>query len=328
VIAPVLRSVVELTLASVAGASLICSESFAQSYPAKPIRIVVGYSPGGGTDSTARAVGQKLSDRLGQAVIIENRPGASGSIALERVARAPADGYTLLMLTSNETVLPALRTNLPFDLQRDFTPVSLVTIGPMVLVVHPSMPARTVKELVALGRSHSAKLSFGSSGIGGTPHLAGELFGLMAKVRLVHIAYKGGSDAVVAAASGQVDMSFASVTAGRPLVDGGKLKALAVTSAKRVSSMPSVPTLDEGGLAGYDYSAWYGVAAPAGLPQPIVTRLNAEIGNVVATSEMKELLSRQGLEPRTNSAEQFATFVRREISQSAKLVAASGAKAE
>jgi tripartite-type tricarboxylate transporter receptor subunit TctC len=315
-------------LACVTGMTFSCAEVLAQTYPLKPIRIVVGYSPGGGTDATARAVGLKLSDNLGQPVIVENRPGASGSLALERVARAPADGYTLLMLTSNETVLPALRTNLPFDLQRDFTPVSLVTIGPMVLVVHPSLPARTVKELLALARSQPGKMTFGSSGIGGTPHLAGELFSLMGKVKLLHIAYKGGSDAVIAAAAGQVDMSFASVTAGRPMVDGGRLKALAVTSTKRVSSMPSIPTLDEAALPGYDYSAWYGIAAPAGLAPAIVTRLNAEISNVISTAEMKELLNRQGLEPRTNSADQFAAFIRREIPQSAKLVAASGAKAE
>jgi tripartite-type tricarboxylate transporter receptor subunit TctC len=314
--------------ASVAFAALSVCDSSAQGYPAKPIRIVVGYSPGGGTDATARAVGQKLSDNLGQPVVVENRPGASGSLALERVARSPADGYTLLMLTSNETVLPALRTNLPFDLQRDFAPVSVVTVGPMVLVVHPSMPVRNVKELVALARSQAGKLSFASSGIGGTPHLAGELFSLTAKVKLMHVPYKGGADAVIAAASGQVDMSFASVTAGRPFVDGGRLKALAVTSVKRVSSLPSVPTLDESGLKGFDYSAWYGIAAPAGSPQAVIGRLNTEIAKIVATADMKELLNRQGLEPHTNTPEQFAAFIRSEIAQSARLVASAGAKAE
>ncbi|MCC6530966.1 MAG: tripartite tricarboxylate transporter substrate binding protein [Burkholderiales bacterium] len=315
-------------LCTVAVATLCAGTAGAQGYPAKPVRIVVGYSPGGGTDTTARSLAQKLSDHLGQSVIVENRPGASGSIALERVARAPADGYTLLMLTSNETVLPALRKNLAFDLQRDFAAVSLVTIGPMVLVTHPSLPAKNVKDLVALAKSHSHKLTFASSGIGGTPHLAGELFAQMAKVKLVHVAYKGGADAVVAAASGEVGMSFASVTAGRPLVDAGRLKALAVTSAKRVSSMPAIPTLDEAGLRGYDYSAWYGVAAPAGAPQAVIARLNADIGKAVNTPEMKELLARQGLEPQTNTAEQFAAMVRSEIVQSARLVAASGASAE
>lgn len=310
------------------GCALACSLVAAQNYPSKPIHLVVGYSPGGGTDATARVVAQKLSDNLGQTVIVENRPGASGSIAIERVAASPADGYTLLMLTSNETVLPALRAKLPFELERDFAPVSEVTIGPMLLVVHPSVPAHNIKELVALARSQPGKLSFGSSGVGGTPHLAGELFNLLAKVKLLHVAYKGGADAVMAAASGQVDTSFASVTSGLPMLAIGKLRALAISSAKRMSSVASIPTLDESGVAGYDYSAWYGVSAPAGTPKAIVTRLNAEIGKVVATAEMKESLNKQGLEPQTNTPEQFAAFIHSEIARSAKLIKLTGAKAE
>lgn len=309
-------------------AGLVVCDALAQGYPVKPIRMVVGYSPGGGTDATARVVAQKLSETLGQSVLVENRPGASGSIAVERVASSPADGYTLLMLTSNETVLPAMRAKLPFDLRRDFAPVSLVTIGPMLLVVHPSVPARSVKDLIALARAQPGKLSFGSSGFGGTPHLAGELFSSMAKVKLMHIAYKGGADAVIAAASGQVDMSFASITSGLPLLGVGKLRALAVTSGKRMSTVPSIPTLHESDVTGYDYSAWYGVAAPAGMPKTIITRLNSEIGRVVNTAEMKESLNKQGLEPQTNTAEQFAAFIDSEIERSAGLIRLTGAKGE
>lgn len=322
------REMLRLCAAMIACAELVSFEAWAQSYPVKPIRMVVGYSPGGGTDATARVVAQKLSETLGQSVLVENRPGASGSIAIERVASSPADGYTLLMLTSNETVLPAMRTKLSFDLKRDFSPVSLVTIGPMLLVVHPSVPARNVKELIVLARAQPGKLNFGSSGFGGTPHLAGELFGSMAKVSLMHVAYKGGADAVIAAASGQVDMSFASITSALPVLGIGKLRALAVTSAKRMSTVPSIPTLHESGISGYDYSAWYGVAAPADTSKAIIARLNAEIGRVVNTVQMKELLNRQGLEPQTNRVEQFTAFIHSEIERSARLIKLTGAKAE
>jgi tripartite-type tricarboxylate transporter receptor subunit TctC len=300
----------------------------AQDYPTKPVRVIVGYSPGGGTDTTARVLAQKLTVTLGQTVLVENRPGASGAIAIERVAGSPPDGYTMLMLTSNETVLPAMRDKLPFDLERDFAPVSLVTIGPMILVVHPAVPARNVKELVALARAQPGKLSFGSSGMGGTPHLAGELFGSMAGAKLMHVAYKGGSDAVIAAASGQVDMSFASITSALAVLAVGKLRGLAVTSAKRMSTVADIPTLNESGVPGYDYSAWYGIAAPAGTPRAIVTRLNADIGKVVNTSAMKESLNKQGLEPQTNKADEFAAFIRSEIARSAKLIRSTAAKAQ
>lgn len=302
--------------------------SLAQNYPSKPIRLIVGYSPGGGTDATARTLAQKLTDNLGQMMVVENRPGASGSIAIERVATSPADGYTLLMLTSNETVLPALRSKLSFDLERDFAPVSTVTIGPMLLVVHASVPAGNVRELIALARSQTGRMSFGSSGIGGTPHLAGELFNQLAKVQLMHVAYKGGADAVLAAASGQVDASFASVTSALPMLAIGKLKALAITSAKRMSIVDTIPTLDESGVAGYDYSAWYGVSAPVNTPRDVVLRLSAEISKSVNTKEMKESFNKQGLDPQTSTPEIFAAFIHAEIVRSANLIKLTGAKAE
>ena len=287
---------------------------------------MVGYPPGGGTDTTARVVGQKLAESLGQNVVVENRPGATGIIANQYVAKAPADGYTLLMLTANDTALPALHATLPFDLVRDFAPVSLLTIGPMVLVSNTALPARNVNELIALAQSR--KLSFGSSGIGGTPHLAGELFSTMAKVKLLHVPYKGGSELVVAVTSGQIDMCFTSVTSALNLTGAGKLRALAVSSAKRVSAMSSVPTLDESGLAGYDYSSWYGIAAPAGVPRNIVALLNTHIVKVVSSPEIKDALNKQGFEPQTNTPAQFAALIEREIAQNTELAKQAGVQSQ
>jgi tripartite-type tricarboxylate transporter receptor subunit TctC len=303
-------------------------DSSAQSYPLKPIRIVVGYTAGGGTDVTARIVAQKLSEQFGQPVVVENRAGAGGTIAAARVAASPADGYTLLLVTAADPVQSALRANLPYDLERDSAPVSLVAVGPFVLVVHPSVPARNVKELIALARSRPGKLSYGSAGVGTATHLAGELFNLMAKSSLAHVPYKGSSESAIATAAGQIDMSFPDATAVLPLVDAGRLKALAVTSAKRASMLPSMPTLSESGLPGYDYSTWKGVLAPAGVPKDIIARLNAVIGKAVDTPEIKESLNKQGLDPQTSTPEQFAALIHGDIAKNAKLIALAGVKVE
>ncbi len=228
-------------------------DSVAQSYPIKPIRILVGFAPGGATDFTARAIAPKLSEHLGQHVLVENRSGASGSIATEKVATSPADGYTLLMLTAADTVQPALRTTLPYDLNRDLEPISLLVIGPELLVVHPSVPVINVKQLIALSRLSSGKFSYGSAGLGGPNHLAGVLFNRMAKVNIVHVPYKGASESVVAVAGGQIDLSFASIPAAMPLLTAGKLRPLAVTSEQRTPLAPSLPTVSESGLTGYRY---------------------------------------------------------------------------
>ena len=299
---------------------------FAQSYPASPIRLVVGFSAGGGIDVPARVVAQKLSESLGQPVLVENAPGAAGFIAMQKVATSPANGYTLLITSSNDAVLPALRPNLSIDLQRDFAPVSLVGVGAMVLVIRASMPERNVKELIATAQSR--ELKFGSSGVGGTVHLTGALFSQMTNAKLLHVAYKGSADTVVAIAADQIDLSFPSITAAMPLANAGKLRALAVTSAKRASALPSIPTLDESGLRGFDRTFWFGVTAPAGVSKDIIARLAAEIGRLVNTSDMKELLGKQGLEPQTNTPEQFAAFTRKEIEQSAKLLELANVKAE
>ena len=312
----------------VACAGLPAFDSFAQSYPVKPIRMVVGFPVGVGSDTTARMVAQKLSEHLGQPVVVENRTGAAGQLATERVVTSPADGYTLLMMTSAETIRPALRANLPYDLERDLTPVSLVTIAPFLLVVHPSVPAHNVKELIALARSQPGKLSYGSTGIGSTSHLAGELFKFMAKVNIVHVAYKGSTESAVATASGQIDMSFSVITAVRPLVETGKIRPLAVTGAKRASLMPSIPAISESGLLGYNCPTWFGVVAPAGVPKNIIARLNAVIDKAVNTPEVNESLNKQGIEVETNTPEQFAALIHSEIAQNLKLIRSAGIKPE
>lgn len=313
-------------IAACAGLSVV--DASAQNYPVRPIRMVVGYVPGGAVDITARLLGQKLSEHLGQPVIIENRPGASGSLADERVARSSPDGYTLLTIPASATVQPALRSNLPYDLERDFAPVSLVVIGPYALVIHVLVPARSVKELIALARAQPGKLNYGSAGIGSSQHLTGELFNSMARVAITHVPFKGSGESSVANAAGHVQISFPSITAALPLMDAGKLRLLAVTSRTRTSLMPAVPTLNESGLPGYDRSGWYGVLAPAGVPGRVVAQLNAAIGRIVGAPEVSEAFKKQGLEPQPGTPEEFARRIRSEIAQNAILVKQAGAKAE
>jgi tripartite-type tricarboxylate transporter receptor subunit TctC len=314
-------------LAIVVLAGFPATRPLAQSYPVKPIRMVVGFAAGGSVDVTGRIVAQKLAEQLGQQVIVENRTGAGGAIANERVAASPPDGYTLLMVSTSATIVPALNPKLPYDLERDLAPVSFLSIGPLVLVVHPSIPARSVKELIALIRSQPGKLNYGSSGIGSTAHLPGELLKLMAKVNIVHVPYKGGAESVVALAAGQLALSFPSITAAQPLIDVGKLCPLAVTSIKRSSLMPAVPTLDEAGVPGYEFSNWNGFSAPAGLPKDILMRLNAA-AKAIDTPDTREAFAKQGFDLRTSTPEEFAAFIRPELVQNAKLIKLSGAIAE
>src|SRR3972149_9339360 len=313
----------------VACINLSVAESLAQEYPVKPIRLVVGFSPGGISDVLARLVAQKISGPLGQQMIVENRPGASGMIANERVARSPADGYTLLIIGGSSTILPALRAKMSYDLERDLAPVSLLAISPFVLVVHPSVPARNVKELIAIAKSAKHELRYATVGMGSPPHIMTELLKSMAKGNILAVPYKGGGDAVVALASGQIDMYISSVPSLLPLLEAGRIRLLAVTSAKRLSTLPSLPTLDESGLPGYDYANWTGVVGPAGLPKEIVARLNAELGKKIHTAEMKETLTKKiGMEPQTNTPEQFAAFMRGMLEKNAKVIKSIGMKAE
>ncbi len=308
-------------------AGVAASHVAAQGYPAKPIRIILGYSAGGSTDITARLVAQKLSDSLNQQVIVENRPGAGGTLADERVARSPADGYTLLVMAGSATITPALR-KLAYDVERDLAPVSLLVSVPYVMVVHPSLPVRDVKGLIALAQSKPGKLSYGSSGIGTSPHLAGELFNLMAGVKTVHVPFKGAAESIVATASGEIEMNYPTTAACIPFLESGKLRPLAVTSAKRAVALPAIPTVSESGLPGYDRYSWYGLLGPAGMPKQVVARLHAVIEKEVNSPQMKESLEKQGMQPQTNSPEEFAVLIRRELAENAKLVKLAGVKSE
>lgn len=311
-------------------AALLSSTCFthaiAQAYPAKPVRIIVGFSPGGGTDTAARMVAQKLSESLRQPVLVENRPGSGGLIATEAVSKAPPDGYTLLMMPAADSIQPAMRRSLPYDMPGGFSPVSLVVTGPYVLVVHPSVPAKKVQELVALARAQPGRLSYATSGVGSSAHLASELFNSLAKVKTVHVPYKGVSQGVVGVASGEADMIFASITAAQPLIRGGRLRPIAVSTAKRTMLMPDMPTLHESGVTGYDRTGWYGIVGPAPLPPAVVSRLNAAIVKAVDTPEMKAAFIKQGLEPAVSSPEEFGALITREIEQNIKLTRAAGIK--
>ena len=314
------------TLASIAVcAQLAPSDATAQSYPVKPIRIVVGFPAGSGADFVGRVLGQRLSGFLGQPAVIENRTGAAGTIATGYVASAAPDGHTLLQVTAAETAQPALRPKMSYNLQQDFAPISLAATGTFVLVVHPSVPARDVKQLIALARAQPGQLNYGTSGPGSSPHLAAALLKQMTQVDMVEVPYKGATNAVTATVAGQVDISFPSITAALPLMQSGRLRVLAVTSAKRATLLPAVPTVAESGLPGFQRSTWHGLLAPAGVPKEIVTTLNALVVKIVNTPEVSELLTRQGLEPQTNTPEQFAELIRNDIAQVTKLIRTTGA---
>ncbi len=298
----------------------------AQTYPSKPIRMIVPFPPGGTTDILARAIGAELTKAWGQPVVIENRPGAGGNIGSEAVAKSPGDGYTLLMGTvGTHGINPSLYKKMPYDAVKDFAPVTLVALVPNILVVHPSVPAKSVAELIALAKKQPGKLTYASSGNGTSIHLSGALFESLAGVQMVHVPYKGSAPAVTDLLGGQVNMMFDNMPSALPHVKAGKLRALGVTSAKRSPAVPDVPTIAEAGVKGYEASSWFGVLAPATTPKDIVAKLNAEIAKSLGTPEMKEKLSSQGAEPVGNTPEQFGAFIRAEIDKWAKVVKASGA---
>lgn len=299
----------------------------AEPYPVKPIRMIVGFAPGGGTDLTARPVAQKLSELLGQQVIVENRPGAGGNIATEQVARAAPDGYTLLMGTiASLAINPSLYGNLRFDPETDLAPVIQVVDATNVLALHPSVPANSVKELVALAKEKS--LSAGSSGVGATGHLAIELFNLMTGVKLVHVPYKGGGPAMSDLVGGQVNLIFATAASAVPHLKSGRIKGIAVTTAKRSALLPDLPTVAEAGLAGFDANNWYGLVVPAKTPRAIIDQLNAEVTKILAMPDVKTALFNQGLDAAPGTPEQFGAYIKSERAKWARVIKESGAKAE
>lgn len=297
-------------------ALLAPGSALAQAYPAKPIRIVIPQAPGSQSELFARMLGQEMTKGLGQAVVNDARPGAGGMLGAEIAAKAPPDGYTLLMATnSTHGSNPALYSKLPYDPVKDFAPIALTVGQPYVLAVHPSLPVTNLKELIALARSKPGQLNYGSPGNGSTHQLCAELLKTTAHINLIHVPYKGSPPATAATMSGEVSMMFNAVGSISTLVQGGKLRALAVTTAKRSSRMPDVPTMTEGGVPGFDIMSWFGLVAPANTPRPIIERLNAETIKALGAQEIKTAVSNNGLEFISGTPEQFAAHIKAEIAR-------------
>jgi tripartite-type tricarboxylate transporter receptor subunit TctC len=296
----------------------------AQSYPTKPVRIIVPYAAGGNTDFTARAVAEKLSDVYKRQFIVDNRPGAATNIGTEAVARAAPDGYTLLMGGAANAINMSLFAKLPYDTLRDFEPIALCVQGANVLAIHPSLPAKNLKELIALAKARPGKLNFGSSGIGSSNQMAGELLKVMAGINIVHVPYKGNAPALTDLLGGHVEMIFSGVPALVPHIQSGRIRAIAIGSLKRFPALPQVPTFDEAGVKGYEATTWFGLMAPAKTPKDITSRLNAEVDKALKSADIKERFMADGLEPMGGSAEAFAKFMRSEIDKYAKVIKAAG----
>jgi len=322
-------SSIALFACALAASTLAYSVASAQTYPAKPIRLVVPFPAGGSLDVVARAIGQKLAEAWGQPVVVDNRPGAGGNIGADLVAKSAPDGYTILEgALSTHAVNVSLYGKMPYDPVRDFAPITLVAVTPNVLVVNPSVPANSVKELIAYAKANPGKLSFGSGSNGSAGHLAGELFKTEAGVDMVHVPYKGAAPAMQDLLAGQIQLMFDNLANSMQQVRAGKLRALAVTTAHRSTLVPDLPTLSEAGLPGFDISTWWGFLAPAGTPKEIIAKWNAEVARILATPEMKAFFAQQGAEPSPTSPEAFAAMIQREIPKYAKIVKESGAKVD
>lgn len=302
--------------------------ALAQEYPARPVRLLVGFAPGGATDIIARQVAQGLTESLGQPVLVENRPGASSQIAGDAVAKSAPDGHVLLMTTQTLMTSQIIEKKSYPDLVKDFAAVSLCATSPLILVTHPSVPVRTVEDLVELARSRPGALNYGSGGVGTTPHLAAELMAHMAKLRLVHVPYKGEAPGVTDLLAGHLPFMFSNVTASNPHVQAGRLRAIAVTGRSRTPVVPGVPTMDESGLPGFEIIGFFGVMAPAATPRPIVARLNNEIAKVLARPDTRERFAAQALEPGAMSAEQFGDYIKAEAEKYGRLIREAGITAQ
>ncbi|MEP7068459.1 MAG: tripartite tricarboxylate transporter substrate binding protein [Usitatibacter sp.] len=304
-------------------------DAHADGYPAKPIRFVVPYPAGGPLDTVARLLGQKVSESTKQPVIVDNKPGAGGNIGADAVAKSPADGYTILMgAVATHAINPTLYGNLPYDAVRDFTAVTQVASTPNLLVVNPAVPASTVREFIAYAKANPGKLNFGSGSTGSAGHLAGELFKSMAGVDMTHVPYKGAAPAMNDLIGGQIQLMFDNLASSLAQVRGGKIRALAVTTARRSALAPELPTIAESGLPGFDISTWFGVFVPAGTPREVVDRLHAEFAKALAAPDIREKLRNLGAEPVASSPEEFAAYIRAEGDKYARVIKASGARAD
>ena len=314
---------------AVAASAVLSSPVLGQAqYPSKPVRLIVPYPPGGGTDTMARTLGLKLSEMLGQQVIVDNRPGGGANIGAELAAKSPPDGYTLLMCTIAHATAGSLYRKLGYDVLRDFTPVSLLATTPHILVIHPSVPVKSVKGLLALAKARPNELVYSSSGSGTPAHLAGELFKHMAGVSMGHVPYKGGGPSVVALLSGEVALAFATTPSVINHVKAGRLRAVAVTTARRSVATPELPTISELGLSGYDVGSWYGLLAPAGTQKDIVARINAESHKALRLPDVKQRMDASGFEALTSTPEEYGAFLRGEVDKWAKVVKAAGIRAD
>jgi tripartite-type tricarboxylate transporter receptor subunit TctC len=307
---------------------LFATTASAQTFPNKPIKIIVPFPAGGTVDFFARVISSKLSDALGQSVLVENRAGAGGNIAAEAVAKAAPDGYTLLMGSEIIAINTSLYSKIGYDPVKDLAPITLVGTVPNILIVHPSLPVNSVPELIALAKKSPGKISFASTGQGTSTHLSAELFKLMAQVDLLHVPYKGGPPAIADLISGQVNMMFINMPTGIPHVRSGKAKILAVSSIKRIPQLPDVPTVDQTGVKGFETAAWSGLYAPAGTPTDIINRINAEVVKILKQPSVREQLVAQGAEPVGDTPEEFSRFTLAEISKWAKIIKISGARVD
>jgi tripartite-type tricarboxylate transporter receptor subunit TctC len=306
----------------------IGAQAAEQAYPSRPIRIIVPQSAGASTDLVARLMAQKMAEGFGHPVIVDNRPGAGSILGTDLVAKATPDGYTLLVVASSITLNPSMHKKLPFDPVRDLAPITQLSAFPNMLTVHPSVPVTTVKELIALAKAKPGQINYGSSGSGTGTHLSAELFKYMTGVDMVHIPYKGGGPAVTALLAGQVQLNFATIPSVLPHVRNGRLRAIAVTTAKRSPAAPEVPTIAESGVPGYDHGPWNGMLAPAKTPATIIAKLNQEAARVLQTPEMKAVLAKDGSEPVGNKPEEFGAIIKNETAKWAKVIKAAGIVAD
>jgi tripartite-type tricarboxylate transporter receptor subunit TctC len=321
-----MKNILKLSLSILA--LIFAATASAQSFPTKPIKIIVPFPAGGTVDFFARVISTKLSEALGQSVLVENRAGAGGNIAAEAVAKAAPDGYTLLMGSEIIAINTSLYSKIGYDPVKDLAPITLVGTVPNILIVHPGLPVNSVNDLIALAKKTPGKISFASTGQGTSTHLSSELFKLMANIDMLHIPYKGGPPAIADLISGQVNMMFINMPTGITHVRSGKAKIIAVSSIKRVSQLPDVPTVDQAGVKGFETSAWSGLYAPAGTPADIINRLNAEVVKILKQPSVREQLMAQGAEPVGDTPEEFSRFTLAEISKWAKIIKISGAKVD
>jgi tripartite-type tricarboxylate transporter receptor subunit TctC len=302
--------------------------AFAQSWPSRPVHYIVPFPPAGATDILARIVADRITGPLGQPVVVENHPGAAGNVGTEQVAKAPADGYTILQLTVAQSISQTLYAKLGYNVERDLAPVALIALVPNVMEVNPSVPVKSVQEFIALAKSQPGKIYFASSGSGTSIHMSGEMFKMMTGVDIVHVPYKGSGPALADLVGGQVSVMWDNLPSSMAFIKSGKLRALAVTSARRFPALPDVPTMQEAGVAGFEATAWFGIVAPKATPEAIVRRLNAEVNPALAMPDVKEKLLQQGAEASPESPEEFGAFIHNEVVKWGKVVKASGAKVE